>query len=373
MKSDILGKSLMSLTLLIIANISSSAGLKDYCKVWNDSLPNKATWVWRNGDVKNCVAGDVNFDAVKDGLRRLNLFRTICGVQPVKLDTNYLPICNRAALMLAANQELNANPPTTWKCYNREAAEALPVNSIIGWYVETLSKAVDVYFYGDSDDATLSGRRELLYPELSKVSFGYVDGWFLIRSCQANNRRVPEFIAWPPNAIIPAKAFSGKSSFSVDGADFSKATVTIIDSLTGGIYYSNKVQVLSWYGIYSCAWNYQNYKPDKTYKIVVDSVQNADSVTYSYYTRLSSCSSLSVNNESSIDFNWYYQARYLFRTNQTKGRGIIKVFDLSGQLVFNQQILENQTIIKINLPSGLYFTQWTGIDNSYKARLIILN
>ena len=134
-------------------------------------------------DIPNCRAGELLEGEKNSALDTLNAIRRLHGLGPVTYDDTYDREMMQAALMMAANRDLNHNPPQSWKCYtpggarmagmsNIEGGVASPYllyttaqDNIVGWVTDVRNRGAGV-----------GHRRWLLDPFLKTISFGKVSG-----------------------------------------------------------------------------------------------------------------------------------------------------------------------------------------------------
>ena len=183
------------------------------------------------GNVTACNAGDVSAAYRDAGHMRLDYYRAMTGLPGLALDSVWNAKCQEAALMMTANRSLSHSPPTSWTCYSADGAEAAGKSNLAGGY-SSLPAAVDGWM-SDNGVPSLGHRRWVLYPPLVTAGIGatfgnsypayalWVIGGFGSRPAQ------PAFVAWPPPTWVPYTVVFGQWSFSMPGANFAGATVTM--------------------------------------------------------------------------------------------------------------------------------------------------
>jgi hypothetical protein len=218
-----------------------------YNAVYRASENVPAAW---SGDLASCAPGGTDFLFRTAVLRRINFFRALAGVPAdVALDESLNFKVQQAALMMAANGQINHSPPASWVCYGGGGAEAAGnANLSLGHYGPG---AVDGQMRDDdgSDgrltNAAVGHRRWLLYPYTRFMATGDVvnpkdsnqdaNAIWVRDSANFKGARPAtrtEFVAWPPvgaggQGFVPRPLVFGRWSFSYPGADFSKAKVTM--------------------------------------------------------------------------------------------------------------------------------------------------
>ncbi len=214
-----------------------------YNALFSASTSVTAEW---DGNVANCDAGSTSA-AYKQAIQtRINYFRAMAGVPAtISLNTTYNNKAQQAALIMAAQGDLDHNPPTSWSCYTADGAEAASKSNLSlgnAGYDAVFSQMRD----DGSNNAPVGHRRWLLYPQTRQMGTGDVpatsthnsanDIW-VIDSATFNNPRPltrETFISWPPAGYTPASLAFNRWSFSLPGADFSAASVemTRLDNST---------------------------------------------------------------------------------------------------------------------------------------------
>ena len=184
----------------------------------------------------NCLAG-TNASTYGDAvLRRINWFRALAGV-PASVTSD--PELNRkdqqAALMIVANRALSHAPPTSWKCYSADGAEAAGNSNLAGGNAGPEAIASYIQDYG-ANNAAVGHRRYILYPQTQVMGTGDLPAQGTNWAANATwvfdgNYGGPRpgtrdvFVSWPPPGFVPYPVVFGRWSFSYPDADFSAASV----------------------------------------------------------------------------------------------------------------------------------------------------
>jgi uncharacterized protein YkwD len=222
--------------------------------------PPQVTWT---GNQASCVAGDTP-QSLKDAtLARINFFRAMAGVPAdITFNATYNAHAQKAALMMAANRELDHTPPTSWKCYSTEGAQAagksnLSSSSGVG--------SIDSFMRdAGSNNGPVGHRRWILFPRTRQMGTGhafYQTGggsagvlWVIDSGAVKGARPATRdaYVAWPPRGFVPNALVHGRWSFSLDGAKFSTATVTL--SRNGAVLPVKLEPVKNGYGENTLVW-----------------------------------------------------------------------------------------------------------------------
>jgi uncharacterized protein YkwD len=191
------------------------------------------------GDVDTCTAGTTS-QAFRDSvLQRVNWYRSMAGLGTVSENATFSARNQQAALMMAAEGSLSHGPGSGWACHTADGATAAGKSNLALGTAGV--DAIDAYMQDFGASNTKVGhRRTILYPQVQEMGTGDVPR---AASSWASNtlyvfdshlwddrpevREERDFVAWPPSGYVPAETVWGRWSFSLDGADFSAATVTV--------------------------------------------------------------------------------------------------------------------------------------------------
>ncbi len=205
----------------------------------NDYLPSVNLDPGWTGSLATGDSGTLS-DTFRQGiLRRINYFRSMTGVgSSITFDAGKSAMCQQAALMMSAAQNISHTPPSTWPFYTADAATACASSDIrLDWQGDEGAAAIDRFMADDESNNTYVGhRRWLVYAGESVMASGAVPGdgrtfpgtnatWVL--SPVARPADAPVSTSWPPAGFVPAPLVFNRWSFSYLNADFSTATVQV--------------------------------------------------------------------------------------------------------------------------------------------------
>ena len=204
--------------------------------VFNASEGTEINWT---GDVAFCQAGTTSSEFKDAVLIRLNYFRAMAGVPAnVTFTNDFNAMAQEAALIMSANDELSHFPPDSWDCFSFDGSEAAASSNLSirrsGW---------DAVFGQMQDNGesnqSVGHRRWILYPQTQIMGTGDIPDTTQFDAANAlwvfdSNYFEPrpstreEFVAWPPPGNVPFQVVFPRWSFSFPDADFSSATVTML-------------------------------------------------------------------------------------------------------------------------------------------------
>jgi uncharacterized protein YkwD len=195
------------------------------------------------GSVDSCTAGTTS-QAFRDSVvQRVNWYRRMAGLDPVTERASYSTVTQQTSTMMSAEGSLSHSPGSGWSCHTATGATAagksnlaLGVNGI---------DAIDAYIRDPgSNNHAVGHRRTIFYPQLREIGSGDVDAgsghWAAntlhifddnLWGSRPDVREDRGFVAWPPSGYVPPDTVWGRWSFSLNGGDFSSATVSVTDSL----------------------------------------------------------------------------------------------------------------------------------------------
>jgi uncharacterized protein YkwD len=195
-------------------------------------------------------------------LRRVNYYRAMAGVPAVTLNALYSQKAQAAALMLSANPGMSHFPPATVKFYTAIGAEAAGKSNLGTWFGPA---AIDGYMTdGGASNTFVGHRRWILYPETQQVGTGDIPGatgggaanalWVIdANALPARPATRDAYVAWPNAGYVPYEVMTPRWSFSVAGADFSHAHVTM--TRNGAPVTLTALPVINGYGENTLAWD----------------------------------------------------------------------------------------------------------------------
>jgi len=264
-----------------------TAAVKDYNEMYLTTNVTLSELAW-TGNTANCDEGSISQAALDKCIKRLNYFRKICGLSyNLTLNTSWLPLNQKAALMMSANNALSHNPPTTWKCYSTEGASTAGKSNIaLGLHS---SNAVTAWIQDYGTGNQMAGhRRWILFSRAVQFGIGSTSNaatMYCIDDAHIGDplpAGSPEYVAYPPK-YIPQGLLYPRWSFSVlnsksyySGVDFTSSTVKV----TAPDGTSLPVSIISYkdngYGDQTIVWEPTGYisnsSGDLKYHVTIDKV-----------------------------------------------------------------------------------------------------
>jgi uncharacterized protein YkwD len=211
-----------------------SAVIAFYQRFYMASEGVKPHWT---GDVASCDPGTVSAEFNEALLRRINYFRAMAAVPADVVFSDELNgKCQQAALMILANQQLSHSPPPTWICYRAGGAEAVGKSNLYFSNGNSPSPAfiVDGYIEDPgTDNSSVGHRRWLLFPRQRSMGSGTAENGDSANAIWVVGDFTPGpkvRSAWPPAGYVPRRLIFERWSFSYPRADFSKATVEMMET-----------------------------------------------------------------------------------------------------------------------------------------------
>ena len=213
-----------------------------------------------SGSISGCQAGSTSA-AWKDAVvRAVNSFRVMAGLPgTVKVNLTHSAMNQQAALMMDANGSLSHSPPTSWKCFSTDGATAAGSSNLaLG---NNGASAVHAYM-SDSGTASLGHRRWLLLPQLGEVGTGDTPRanamWVFGGTIGVPASATLNGVAWPPRGFVPwtnkVAVPTDPWSFTLAGADFSAASVSVSNDKGQLLTLANVGQLANGYGDNTISW-----------------------------------------------------------------------------------------------------------------------
>lgn len=195
------------------------------------------------GSYDACAPGTVS-QAFHDAVtQHINFYRAMAGMPgDITLNSEYNRKAQAAALMMSVNGTLNHTPPTSWDCYSQDGYDGASHSNLAMWYGGGSSHAIAPIYMRDagSGNGAVGHRRWILYPKTQEMGNGYVpqgsgnyaaNALYVISAAYSTPRPTTrdDFVAWPPAGYVPYTVVYARWSFSYPNADFTNATVTMIN------------------------------------------------------------------------------------------------------------------------------------------------
>ena len=160
-------------------------------------------FVW-NGRVGECNQGTIDSEIQNKVVDRINYFRRNAGVPEVLFDEATNEYCQKAAMMMTANNALSHEPSKTWRCWSSEGAYAAKHSLLI----KEANTSMAVTYIMDDKNPSAGNRRWLLYPNGRVYGHGstndYAVIWALDDSGSADTAEyMSKPISWPPKGYLP--------------------------------------------------------------------------------------------------------------------------------------------------------------------------
>ncbi|GLR17750.1 T9SS type A sorting domain-containing protein [Portibacter lacus] len=243
-----------------------------------------------NGDVDNCDEGSISDIAMEKTLQRINYFRKLVGVdQEVVFNDTKSQKCQKAILMMDAENKLDHYPTTDWKCSSPEGIEAAGKSNIS--YGRHSSGSVPQYIQdAGSGNGAVGHRRWILYPKSHEFGFGSTNwgtAMWVIGGNQ-NPEFYPEFVAYPSPGYFPKNLIYPRWSFSKKGANYDLAKIKMYNEAGENISYTVE-EVVNGYGDHTLVWipeielYDESRGTDAYFKVEIDSIKSGgEYISYEY-------------------------------------------------------------------------------------------
>ncbi|MEY2923878.1 MAG: hypothetical protein RLZZ337_418 [Bacteroidota bacterium] len=169
-----------------------------------------------DGSTSTCEPGVLDMDIQTKVANRINYFRRNAGVPEVLFDAATNEYCQKAALMMTANRNLEHNPPRTWRCYSDDGAYAAKHSLLI----KDANTSLAVTYIMDDKNPSAGNRRWLLYPNGRVYGHGSTDDvaviWTLDDSGSTDTAQYMDNpVCWPPKGDVPQIMLFQNWTFSI--------------------------------------------------------------------------------------------------------------------------------------------------------------
>lgn len=281
-----------------VTSVAAPQGASDRAEVeatfLEEVLPALDVPIGWTGDVASCDPGAPSAAAQSATLTTINFVRGLAGLDPVSFDPALSAKAQKAALIMQANDDLDHFPPSSWRCWTEEGAEAAGSSNLALGI--SGAAAIVGYMQDDGEGNTAAGhRRWILRPDAATMGSGSTSGanalW--IFGADAPSAASPPWVPWPVAGYFPSplEPIGRWSLSSTSGeASFANASVTV----TGPGGASLPVQTYpeqSGFANNTLVWEVSGIQiPDDdapvTYHVTVSGVTGAASPSYEYDVHL---------------------------------------------------------------------------------------
>ena len=214
-------------------NINNREDVRQFFNLVHEApVPASDGWT---GNIATCTPGTVSQAYLDATLTRTNYFRTMAGVPDVTFSAADNTEAQASALIQSANGALNHHPPSTGTgstCWTQLGSDGAGASNLtLGTEGPT---AIDSLVY---DGNALGHRRNMLDPSITTMGSGSIptnngfsssESQLVLTTPSVTRPAVRTgFVAWPPAGFVPYEVVYPRWSFSLPGADFTSATVTM--------------------------------------------------------------------------------------------------------------------------------------------------
>lgn len=259
------------------------------------------TMSW-TGSHTACEAGATSQAFRDEVVQQINYFRAMAGVPAeIMLSDSLNAKAQEAALMMSANNNLSHTPSDSWVCHTDAGSDgAANSNLSLG---RNGARAVADYIHDPgTGNEPVGHRRWILHPQTTTMGTGDIprDGrqretnalWVLDGSSFGPRPETRDpFVAWPPAGFVPHQVVFPRWSFSLDSADFSKATVSV--TLDGDEQALDIMPIVNGFGENTVVWelddapNEFSFWPtpeeDTVYSVSIDNIGlSGEQLSYQY-------------------------------------------------------------------------------------------
>lgn len=160
-------------------------------------------------DLDTCTPGTVTAATWTGTETALNYVRALAGLDSIRIDPALSVKAQQAALIMAANNDLNHYPPTSWKCYTADGAWGASHSNLAGmWPTATTGEHILLYMTDPGDNNVRVGhRRWILTPTTTTMGSGYANGYDALTVVGTGTNpaaTTPPWITWPTSGYFPA-------------------------------------------------------------------------------------------------------------------------------------------------------------------------
>lgn len=242
-----------------------------------ESLKSGFSFSGKGTNVKLCKPGVVDEADNARFLRVLNYCRRTAGLfDSCTLNAQYNQYAQAAALIMSANYHLTHAPGKDEKCYT-EAGYKGASRSNLSLGADGINGMLIQLDDSGPSNSSVGHRSWILYPANTVFGLGSADkamALYVLGSEKINNyeKRNPfneanEYVSWPSAGYFPYELLSERWSFSMSGAGFEKAAVTLTQN---GVAKQGVIENRNGsYGLSTLVWNAGDMKLVKAVPVTV--------------------------------------------------------------------------------------------------------
>ncbi len=250
---------------------------EEVCARWRADYPTQASWVWNEGPTQ-CDPGEVNDTARDDGVRRINLYRWLCGLGPVtRADAATESAAQACAIMIYRNGTLNHHPPASWDCYTAQGADAAG-SSNLAMGSSNPAGSIDQYVEDRGNARTMGHRRWILNPPYGRAGLGHASSYNCQHVFDWSGSSSRSWVGFPAPGPYPVQAAMGSWTFHGDGVG-SATRVTVVRESTGTDLGVSASLLDPGYGQETVSFDPGEANVGETYVVTVTGLSGSD-VTY---------------------------------------------------------------------------------------------
>lgn len=284
--------------LVPVASKATPQGASDRAEVQaaflEEVLPALDVPIGWTGDAATCDPGAPSAAAQSATLATLNYVRGLAGLDPVTFDPALSAKAQKAALIMHANDDLDHEPPQSWRCWSQEGFDAAGSSNLsLG---ATGAAAIVGYMQDDGNGNEVVGhRRWILRPDAATMGSGSTSNanalW--IFGADDATATTPPWLPWPvagyhPSPLEPLGRWSlGSTS---ESASFENASVTVRGP-DGDALAVSQYEPRTGFANNTLVWEVAGVTiPDDdealTYHVTVSGITGAAAATYEYDVHL---------------------------------------------------------------------------------------
>jgi hypothetical protein len=243
-------------------------------------------------DASKCIPGVLSDLGNLAVLTQLNYVRRLAGIyDSCIISPEFASACQQAALMMDANHRLDHEPSSNWTCYKHEGAAAAGNSNLSlghGFNYALMGQVTD----DGSNNWACGHRRWILNPYNSTFGLGSTLNAMCLKVFYTENSEREkyvssfsdsQFVAWPSADYFPLEIVPNRWSFSLDGADFKNAKVSVT---CNGVQLNVKLEKEAHgYALSTLVWTLGSSPvKDQVYVVKISNVLNFNDVkkTYTY-------------------------------------------------------------------------------------------
>ncbi len=359
-----------------------------------------------DGDIGTCKSGKISDQAIALSMMRINYFRRLAGISnPVFYDPGLEKMCQEAALMMHAQNDLAHQPDSQWTCFSPDGLQAaMRSNLALGVHG---TAAISLYMLDPGmNNSAVGHRRWILYSRAKEFGLGSTSNAHALYVIHTKTAPPPdlEYIAYPSAGFFPAPLLPDRWSLGLPHANFTMTKIQMKDQFESEIALET-MPLKNGFGDNTIVWEpMKELVPkygteDLTYQVyLTDVLIDDDTIDIRYAVTIApvdyppvctqnaiwdeeQCACVSNQSTAAADVLGHLELQFYpnpakeiltLQINESSPTLHVSIYSITGDLLTETSVQDKRNTIDVSqLPSGTYLLQMFDKRSTLVKRLVI--